>query len=66
MKAKTLRRFIDKETNAVHELNSVFDCSEERFSELQKAGNFVNEVYETTKDKKVKDETKEVETESSK
>lgn len=53
MKVKVLKEFIDKNTRALHTVGSAFDCDEERFNEIQKAGNFVEKVPETKKETKV-------------
>lgn len=41
MKVKVIESFIDKETRAVHKVGTAFECTEKRFAEIQKVGNFV-------------------------
>ena len=46
MKAKVLKRFIDKNTKQLNEVNSVIEVNKTRFNELRNAGNYVVEVKE--------------------
>lgn len=46
MKVKTIKTFVDIHSGAVHELDSTFDVSEERYAEIQSKGNFVEKVNE--------------------
>lgn len=54
MMAKVISEFVDKHTGVLHEKGSTFSCDENRFNEIQKAGNFVVE----TKPEKPKKEGK--------
>ena len=51
MKVKVVKEFVDKHTGELHKVDSSFDCSEDRFKEIQKAGAFV--VPEAKKETKV-------------
>ena len=44
MMAKVINEFVDKHTGVLHEKGSTFSCDENRFMEIQKAGNFVEEI----------------------
>lgn len=41
MKVKTLKRFKDKNTGAIHEVGDVFVVNKNRYEEILKAGKFV-------------------------
>lgn len=49
MKCKVIRRFIDKASNKLIEKDTTFDCSKERFNEIQAKGNFLVEIREAAK-----------------
>ena len=53
MKVKVVKSFIDKTNNQVRAINEEFNCTDERYAEIKKAGNYVEPV--TTK-KSVKEE----------
>jgi len=44
MMAKVVNEFVDKYTGVLHKKGSTFSCENDRFIEIQKAGNFVEEV----------------------
>lgn len=48
MKAKVIRRFIDKYTKNLHEIGDVLEINDERFAELsgEPPNNFVKEIKE--------------------
>lgn len=52
MKYKVIRRFIDKNTYEVQELDTVYECSKERFNEIQSMGSFLQEIREPKPKKK--------------
>ncbi|WP_155522647.1 hypothetical protein [Anaerosacchariphilus polymeriproducens] len=49
MKVKVINRFIDKETRKLHKENELMELTKKRVTEIQKAGNFVEEVKEIEK-----------------
>lgn len=42
--AKVINEFVDKNTGVLHEKGSTFACNKDRFIEIQKAGNFIEEI----------------------
>lgn len=52
MKVRVIKAFVDKHTKKVHKVNEVFECSDERLSEIQKAGSFVEPVLPEKKEVK--------------
>lgn len=44
MKVKTLKRFRDKETKAIHEVGETFEATAERVKEILSVGKYVEEV----------------------
>lgn len=52
MKVKVIREFMDKHTNELHEVGSVFDVTAKRLKEIQSVGDFVQEVKEDKSDEK--------------
>lgn len=44
LKCEVLRDFRDKTDNSYHCTGSVFQCNEERFEEIQSAGNFLKKI----------------------
>ena len=44
MKVKTIVKFRDIHTGAIHEIGEEFDCTDERFEEILKSGVFVEPV----------------------
>lgn len=44
MKAKVIMPFKDKETNKLYNTGDVIDCTPVRYSEIRKAGNYVEEL----------------------
>ena len=55
MKVKTIVRFRDLKENKIREIGEEFTVSKERYDEILKVGNFVEEVVEEVKtDKKAK------------
>lgn len=59
MKVKVLKKFIDKHSGEIHEEGKFLTVSKERFEEILKAGNFVEEITEktTVEDSTVKKKT---------
>lgn len=55
MKVKTIREFVDKHTNELHEVGSTFDVTAKRLKEIQSVGDFVQEVEEVKSDEKKTD-----------
>ena len=55
MKVKTIRGFVDKHTNELHEVGSTFDVTAKRLKEIQSVGDFVQEVKEAKSDEKKTD-----------
>lgn len=55
MKCKVIRRFIDKNTYEVQEIGTAYECTKERFNEVQKMGNFLQEVREPKPKKKAEE-----------
>lgn len=51
MKVKVKRSFIDKHTKKTHKKGDIFTVSKERFDEIQKVGDLVEEVVEEKKAK---------------
>ena len=47
MKAKVLKRFIDKETKVLNEIGTEINITKERFEELKAAGNYVEPIKNT-------------------
>lgn len=52
MKVKVIKKFVDKHTKKVHKVDEIFECSEARLSEIQKAGSFVEPVLPEKKETK--------------
>ena len=46
MKCKVLRGFIDKETGKAHEEGSTYECTETRFEEIQRKGDYLSMISE--------------------
>lgn len=46
MRVKVTQRFIDKHSGEVHEVGDMLTISPERFAEISKVGQFVEEVEE--------------------
>lgn len=46
MKVKVIKKFIDKTTGKMRNIDDVFTCSEKRFNEICKAGTYVEKVDE--------------------
>ncbi len=44
MKVKVVKSFIDKTNNQVRAINEEFNCTDERYAEIKKAGNYVEPV----------------------
>lgn len=44
MMAKVINEFVDKYTGVLHEKGSTFACNKDRFIEIQKEGNFIEEI----------------------
>lgn len=44
MKVKVLKEFVDKDTRQFRAIGTTFDCSENRFKEIQRAGDFLSLV----------------------
>ena len=60
MKVKVVKSFIDKTNNQVRAINEEFNCTDERYAEIKKAGNYVEPVITTKKSvKEEKGEEKE-------
>lgn len=59
MKCKVVKRFIDKNTKKLHETSTIYECSNARFSEIQKEGKFLLEVKEPRKEEPGKAQLKE-------
>lgn len=55
MKVKVIREFVDKHTNELHPVGSVFNVTAKRMKEIQSAGDFVQEIKEV-KEPEVKSE----------
>lgn len=51
MKAKVLMPFKDKRTGETMKPDTVFECSQKRFAEIKKSGNYVVAVKEEAKPK---------------
>lgn len=49
MKVKVKRSFIDKHTKKTHKKGDIFTVSKERYDEIQKVGDLVEEVVEEKK-----------------
>ena len=58
MKVKTIREFVDKHTNELHEVGSTFDVTAKRLKEIQSVGDFVQEVEDVKPEKDDKKERK--------
>ncbi len=56
LKCKVMSDFRDKTDNSYHCAGSVFQCSEERFEEIQSAGDFLKRIEDepVPKPKKIK------------
>lgn len=50
MKAKVIKRFRDKKTSKIYEVNTVYESDEKRLQELQKLG-YVGEIEKPKKKK---------------
>lgn len=48
MKAKVLKRFRDKHSGEIHEVDEILTISKKRFAEILTVGDFVEEVKEET------------------
>lgn len=46
MKVKVIMPFKDKNTGKVHNTKEVFECTKDRFNDINKSGRFVVEVKE--------------------
>ena len=46
MKCKVLHGFIDKETGKAHEAGSEYECTEARFKEIQRKGDYLSMISE--------------------
>lgn len=46
MKCKVLKGFIDKETKKPYEVGADFECTEDRFKEIQSNGMYLSKVDE--------------------
>ena len=44
MRVRVIQSFIDKTNGQVRNLNEVFECTELRFEEIEKAGHYVDKV----------------------
>ena len=44
MKVKVIKEFVDKHTNELHSVGSIFECGETRFKEIQEAGSYIEPV----------------------
>lgn len=51
MKCKVIQGFIDKETNKAHEAGSPYECTAERFSEIQSKGKYLVAEADKTAEK---------------
>ncbi len=47
MKVKVIKSFQDKYTKEPHKKGSSFSCEKKRYDEIQKTGNFLEEISET-------------------
>lgn len=52
MKVKVIKSFIDKYTEEVYNIDDVIDCSEKRYNEIIKVGNFVEKITKKEKESK--------------
>lgn len=52
MKVKTIMPFKDKQDNKSRNPGDVFECTEERYKQIRKAGKFVVKVEEPAKSEK--------------
>lgn len=51
MKCKVIKGFIDKESKKPVEANKEFECTEERFKEIQNKGMYLSAIEEKTAEK---------------
>lgn len=51
MKCKVLQGFIDKETGKAYDAGGVYECTAERFSEIQSKGKYLVAEAEKTAEK---------------
>ena len=51
MKCRVLQGFIDKETSKAYEAGSPYECTEERFSEIQSKGKYLVAEADKTAEK---------------
>ncbi|MEY8366298.1 hypothetical protein AALA22_11725 [Anaerovoracaceae bacterium 41-7] len=58
LKCEVLRDFRDKTDDSYHCTGSVFQCNEERFEEIQSAGNFLKKIEDDPASKKKKTKEK--------
>ena len=59
MKIRVISEFIDKHTKELHPKDAVLFVSEERFSEIKKAGDFVELINEESQEEKPAEDTEE-------
>ena len=50
MKVKVLKKFKDRHTNEIHEVNKVLTISKERYEEILAVGEFVEEIKKPKKE----------------
>ena len=58
MKVKVVKSFIDKTNNQVRAINEEFNCTDERYAEIKKAGNYVEPVTKKSVKEEKDEETK--------
>ena len=58
MKVKVVKSFIDKTNNQVRAINEEFNCTDERYAEIIKAGNYVEPVTKKSVKEEKDEETK--------
>ena len=46
MRVSVTKEFVDVHTKSLHEKGSIFECSNERFTEIKKAGDYVEKLPE--------------------
>lgn len=51
MRVKVIESFIDKTNDKVRNIDDEFDCSEERYNEIEKAGHYIVKVASKQKGK---------------
>lgn len=53
MKVKVIKEFVDKYTKKLHKKNEIFECTEERYNEIKKAGSYIEPAPSVKKAEKI-------------